>query len=132
MSSTFATAVSGLAAQCTKLAVSADNIANLRSAGVRPDAAQPDPMAFVPRRTDLASQAEGSVRAVTVPVSPPSVLELDPSDPNTDAQGVVARPNVSLARELVTQIEAQRAFEADLAVVKAEDQRLGTLLDLIS
>jgi flagellar basal-body rod protein FlgC len=132
MSSTLATAVSGLAAQCTKLAVSADNIANLRSAGVRPDTAQPDPKAFVPQRTELASQAEGGVRAVAVPVSAPSVLEFDPSGPNADADGVVARPNVSLAREFVTQIEAQRAFEANLAVVKAEDKRLGTLLDLIS
>lgn len=132
MTSTFATAVSGLAAQSTKLAVSADNVANLRSRGVDPKASTPDPDAFVPKRTELVATAHGGVRAVAVPVAPPSVPEYDPGDPGADALGVVPRPNVSLARETVAQIEALRAFQANVAVIEAEDERLGALLDLLS
>ena len=122
--------LSGLAAQAKRLAVSASNIVNMRSAGVDPNA---DPaaneQAFRPHRTIDVAQAGGGVRAEAVPVSPPSVPVFDPDDPRADTEGMVHLPNVSLEEELATQIAAKRAFQANLRSLRAQDEMLGELLD---
>jgi flagellar basal-body rod protein FlgC len=64
-----------------------------------------------------------------VAVDPPSYQSYEPDDPNADANGEVPRPNVSLEREVVNQIEAVRAYQANVATIKAQDRMLGSLLD---
>ncbi|MFQ5467519.1 MAG: flagellar basal body rod protein FlgC [Kiloniellaceae bacterium] len=132
MSSVFGTALSGLLAQDKRLEISASNVANLRSTGVRLDDPRPQPEAFVPYQVALTSDGAGGVRATAVRVTPPSVPAVEPGAPDADAQGIVARPNVSLEREMVTQIEALRLFQANLKVIETENRKLGALLDLIS
>lgn len=132
MNSVLGTALSGLLAQDKRLEVSASNVANLRSTGVRPDDPRPQPEAFVPYRVALTTDGAGGVRATVAPVTPPSVLAVEPGAADADARGIVARPNVSLERELVTQIEALRSFQANLKVIETENRKLGALLDLIS
>ena len=132
MTQVLSTALSGLTAQAKKLEVSASNVANVRSLGVQPGSSQAQPGEFVPQQTALISTAGGGVRAEAVPVSPASVLSYEPGAPGADGNGLVARPNVSLEQEIVTQIEAQRAFEANLRVIEAEDELLGELLDIRS
>ena len=131
MSSISSVALSGLLAQSKRLEVSASNVANLRSTGVRPGA-QPQPGEFVPHQVSLKSRAGGDVEAVAVPVNPPSVLAFEPGAPDADADGITARPNVQLAREVVNQLDAQRNFQANLKVIETEDRLLGDLLDIIS
>ena len=131
MTSILSTAVSGLTAQSARLAVSAGNVANLRSTGVRPGEA-PQAGQFVPQQVALTSLAGGGVRASALAVDPPSVAVYEPGAPDADAGGMAYRPNIDLARELVIQLEAQRSFEANLKVIEAEDERLGELLDVIS
>ena len=132
--SAFHISVSGLAAQAKRLAVSASNLVNMRSAGVDPAATDPaaTDQAFRPQRTIDVAQPGGGVRAEVVPISPPSVPLFDPGDPRADADGVVHLPNVSLEEELVTQIAAKRAFQANLRTLQAQDEMLGALLDLKS
>ncbi len=130
MSSTFSTAVSGLAAQSKVLAVSADNVANIRSLAVDPDDTSTNPDAFTPHRVVLTSAANGGVRAETVPIDPPSFYSFEPGAPDANADGVVPRPNVSLAQEFVTQMIALRAFQANVRVIQTEDKMLGELLNL--
>lgn len=125
-------ALSGLIAQTKRLEISASNVVNVRSQGVRPDSATPQPEAYVPHQAALTSTAGGGVRATAVPVSPPSVLSYEPGAPDADADGLVARPNVSLERELVTQISSLRSFQANIKVIEIEDERLGTLLNLVT
>ncbi len=125
-------ALSGLTAQAKRLEVSAANVANLSSRGVDPTRTEPDPLAFVPQRVVHQSMPGGGVRAETVAVSPPSTLAYRPGSPDADEDGLVARPNVSLEEEMVTQLQARRAYEANLATLKAEDRMLGELLDLLS
>lgn len=43
----------------------------------------------------------------------------DPSHPDADAQGYVRYPNVNIVTEMVELISAQRAFEANTAVISA-------------
>ncbi len=130
MSSTFSTAVSGLAAQSKVLAVSADNVANFRSLAVDPDGTSTNPDAFTPHRVVLTNAANGGVRAETVPIDPPSFYSFEPGAPDANADGVVPRPNVSLAQEFVTQMIALRAFQANVRVIQTEDEMLGELLNL--
>lgn len=131
MSSILSTALSGLTAQTARLAVSASNVANLRSTGAKPGET-PQPGEFVPQQVALTSVAGGGVRASAVAVDPSSIRAYEPGAPDADAEGFVYRPNVDLASELVTQLDAQRNFQANLKVIEAEDERLGDLLDVIS
>ena len=131
MSAVFSTALSGLAAQSKRLEVSANNIVNLRSTGVQSGAA-PRPGEYVPQQVALSSRAGGGVSAVAVAVDPSSVAAYEPSAPDADADGIVNRPNVNLVQEIVTLIDARRSYQANLAVIRAEDRILGDLLDIVS
>lgn len=125
----FHTALSGMAAQAKRMSVSANNVANLRSEGVDPNGARGPGVgtaeAFVPHKVVQHSVAGGGVRAEAVPVSPPSVAVFSPDHPRAGEDGMIDLPNVSLEEEFVTQIEAQRSFEA-------QDELLGRLLDIKS
>ncbi len=132
MSTVFDIAVSGLRAQSRRLEVSANNVANLRSLGLHPDPAQAKPEAFVPARTAFTAAAHGGVEAKAVPVSPPAYLAFEPNVPDADRDGLVPRPNVSLEREFVDQIQALRLFQANVQVIQTQDRMLGALLDIVS
>ena len=132
MSSVLSIAASGLAAQSKRLAVSANNVANIRSLGLNSDRSNASAGAYEPKQTALTSIPGGGVRAAAVPVTPPSFNSFEPNDPNADANGLVPRPNVSLEQEVVTQIQAVRAYQANLQTIKAEDRMLGELLDAFS
>jgi len=41
-----------------------------------------------------------------------------PGNPNADANGMVAMPNINIHEEMADMISASRSFEANLAVVK--------------
>ena len=128
----FANSLSGLMAQSKRLAVSADNIANMRSRGIDPDGPAEQPGAYRPKQVQDVAVEGGGVRGEVLPVRPPSVETFEPSSPDADAQGLVDRPNVNLAEELVTQIQAQRAYEANAAAIRTQDEVLDSLLDIKS
>jgi len=128
----FSASLSGLMAQSKRLAVSADNIANMRSRGVRADGPAEQPGAYRPKRTQDVTTAGGGVRAEVRPVSPASVAVYAPDSPDADADGVAAIPNVNLAEELVTQIQAQRAYEANAKAFRTQDEVIDSLLDIKS
>jgi len=132
MSSVLSIAASGLAAQSKRLAVSADNVANILSLGLKADGSNAAAGAYAPKQTALTSIPGGGVKATAVPVTPPSYETYQPNDPNADTNGLVPRPNVSLETEVVTQIQAARAYQANLQTIKAEDQMLGDLLDALA
>ena len=52
----------------------------------------------------------------------------DPGNPEADAQGMVAVPNINIHEEMADLISASRTFEANLAVVKnARSMAMSTL-----
>ena len=57
------------------------------------------------------------MQARLVPVDPAYRLSYDPASRHADARGMVAAPNVNIASELVEQIAARLAFEANLKVI---------------
>lgn len=48
----------------------------------------------------------------------PPQMVYDPGNPEADAHGMVARPNINIHEEMADMINASRSFEANLAVVK--------------
>ncbi|MHA1153369.1 MAG: flagellar basal body rod protein FlgC [Alphaproteobacteria bacterium] len=138
MSSVFDIAVSGLRAQSQRLAVSADNVANMLSLGVHPDPQLARPEGFAPQRTVFSSQAQAGNRggsgvvASTAPIAPAAFLSLQPDHPDADSDGLVPLPNVLLEREVVEQIQALRLFQANIATIQTQDRMLGALLDIVS
>ena len=125
MNSAISTAVSGVQVHSKRFAASAHNVANM--AVVVPGDAmdqQSGPVSVEP-----VSAADGGVRGQTRFLSPAYVPAYDPNNPLASADGTVGRANVSAEQETVRQIEAQRAYEANLAVFKVGDAMLGALLD---
>ena len=49
-----------------------------------------------------------------------------------DASGAAAGADVDLAREMVGLTTSRRGYEANLAVVRAADRMLGSLLDVLA
>lgn len=128
----FSISLSGLQAQEKRLAVSADNVANQRSRRVDPEGPAEQPGAFQPKRVQDVTLGGGGVRGELRPVTPASVRSYEPSSPDADAEGLVNRPNVNLAEELVTQMQAQRAYEANAAAIRTQDEMTDALLDIKS
>lgn len=135
---TIGTSLSGALAQTQLLGNSAQNIANQRSTGTIPaaDGAVPagKAAAFQPQSLGTAAvtgangQGQGT-RIVARPTTPAYIPEYRPDDSNADASGLVAAPNVDIARERVDQIGALRAFQANLAALRTQDEVERSLID---
>lgn len=54
----------------------------------------------------------------TVDTAPPRMV-YDPGNPEADANGYVAMPNVNVVTEMVNMISASRAFEANVVAISA-------------
>ncbi|MDB5295913.1 MAG: putative flagellar basal-body rod protein [Phycisphaerales bacterium] len=111
-------AASGLSAASARLAVTAGNIANADSTGyqARRVTLSPAPP------TSPASPAAG-VRVDTV--------TLDSYPGGIDAEGDPTS-NVDLARESVDLIRERHQYTANAKLLKAGDEMLGTLLDVLA
>jgi flagellar basal-body rod protein FlgC len=106
----------GLDASMLRLTASASNIANAQSTGAVPGSGT-GPAAYQPVRADLSPSAGGGVQARLVAADPAYRLTYDPASVQADGRGMVAAPNVDLTDELVEQISAKLAFEANLKVI---------------
>ena len=128
----FGSSLSGLRTQAVRLAVSATNIANARSVGVREDGSSPVAAPYVPQQVTDVTTAGGGVRPEVTGVKPPSVSVFQPDSDLADEQGLVPYANVDIAAELVDQMIAQKAYQANLVTIRTKDEMAGSLLDTLS
>ncbi|MBK1837097.1 flagellar biosynthesis protein FlgG [Azospirillum sp. YIM B02556] len=124
-------ALSGLTAQTRRFDASASNVANVRSTGAVPTTggtADGKPVAYQPL---AVAQTDGNpgTRASFTPITPAYLQEYAPDDDAANGDGMVAAPNVDLATERINQMAANRAYGANIAVVRTQDQMLTSLLD---
>ena len=115
MISAIHTALSGLSAFGKQLDVSANNVANMNTDGFKNShtefvEAQPSGVLPVVQKDNSAG---------------PAVLKDTPQGPQQ-----VELSNVDLGQEAVSQIIAQRGFEANLRSLKTADDLLGSILDM--
>ena len=109
---------SGLDASLLRLTASAANIANAQASGAVPGSGTGSgQQAYQPVRAEISPLAGGGAGSRLVPVDPAYRLTYDPASRHADARGMVAAPNVDIAGELVEQIAAKAAFQANLKIV---------------
>jgi flagellar hook protein FlgE len=96
--------LSGIATAGQGLAVAANNVANLNTAG------------FQAKRLNQESLAQGGVRATGLS------SDTTPTTPGGS--------NVDLAAEAITTKTDGASYKANLAVLKVQDELMGTLLDM--
>ena len=123
---------SGMSANSARMRVTSENIANAQSTGAAPGA---DPY----RRKTITfeatlDQATGAdlVQVANVGTDDaPFIVERDPGNPAADAKGFVKLPNVNLILEMADMREANRAYEANLQVVKQSRDLISMTIDLL-
>jgi flagellar basal-body rod protein FlgC len=130
-------ALTGLAAQGVRLAVSANNIANADMIGVLPTAEAPASTVYRPLDVSYAALTAGAgnaagVRAYVTQDPNGYSPAYDPSSIYANSAGVVAAPNVDLLRESVNILESRTLYKANLAVIKTERDMVGELLNTVS
>ena len=117
-------AVAGMRVSVQRLSVAADNIANARSSGAL---APYD--GFVPQRLVQTSDAGGLPLGLVRPFEDPAYAAYVPTDPSADADGLIGKPNVSLAAQYVELSVAQRSYEANVAVLETTRELMKVLVD---
>ncbi len=123
---------SGLAAQSARLRIVSENLANALSTGRTPGA---DP--YQRKTVSFASELDRTsgtklVRVASYGVdTTPFTVQHDPSNPGANANGDVKLPNVNTMVELTDMREANRAYEADLQVMKQTRDLISMTIDLL-
>jgi flagellar basal-body rod protein FlgC len=123
-------AAGGMTAQRTRLNVISTNLANANT--TRTDEgtpyrrkitifqATPAVQEFDAHLEDaLDRQLNGVEVTEVVPAEGPFKRIFDPTHPDADPEGYLYLPNVNLVEEMVLMLNANRAYEANAAVVKA-------------
>lgn len=128
-------AVSGLKAQRVRMNLIANNIANaLVTRTPHGGGAFRRQMAVLRGEpvTPRAASGEYGVRVQRV-VEDKSPLRVvyDPSHPDANAEGYVEYPNVDIAMEMVDLVVAQRAYDANVAVILSDRQISQKALEII-
>ncbi|PZW41308.1 flagellar basal-body rod protein FlgC [Humitalea rosea] len=108
----------GMRAQSARLRVVAENIANRESTGTTPGAE-----AYRRKTVTFGNRLDRALGTETVRVSrvgrdrSEMPTRFDPSHPAADANGYVSLPNVDSMVETMDMREAQRSYNANLAVL---------------
>lgn len=128
-------AASGLSAQRLRVQLIAGNIANSETTRTaeggpfrRKDA--------VFRIMEMGAGSDGrpftGVQVASVEASrDPFITKYEPNHPDADAQGLVSYPNVNPMEEMVNLTEASRAYEANVAVIRAVRSMATSAQDLL-
>ena len=116
-------AASGMAAQRLRVQLIAANIANAettRTAEGGPFKKKDAIFKVLDMGKNADGQAFTGVQVAEIASSnDPFITKYEPTHPDADAQGIVRYPNVNPVEEMVNLTEASRAFEANVAVVRA-------------
>lgn len=133
MADALSIAVSGLTAQGTRLAVAANNIANVTTTGALPTPESPNSTVYKPLSvsyTALLAGSEGAGVATQVTEDPEGYSPVyDPSSIHANEEGFIAAPNVDLMREMISVLESKLLYKANLSVIKTQKDMMGELLD---
>jgi flagellar basal-body rod protein FlgC len=123
-----------------RIEVAAANIVNAhdtappRKEPVRPvggaaESAPSDDGLYRPGRVLQTTVEDGGTRAHVLTKEPARHTDFAPNEPMANEEGLVDRPNIDIASELVDTMLAQRAYEAAIKAVQARDRVLGITID---
>ena len=117
MISAISSALSALSAFANQAQVTANNVANVNTDG------------FKKSRAEFKSSPEGGVSVSVRKIDTPGALIAQQTDNGMELK---ESSNVDLAEEFVQMIVNERAFEANVKTLQAEDEKMGHLLDVIA
>lgn len=123
---------SGMQAQTTRLTVIAQNLANQDSTGSTPgaDPYQRKTVSF----TDKMDRALGAETVVVRSIGKDTTAfprRFDAANPAADAQGYVKLPNVNALVEMADMREAERSYQANLAVMQTTRGMLSRTIGML-
>ncbi len=125
MLSVFDNVVGGLRAASVRVAIAADNIANVGTTRALNDTAY---NGFTPTRA-VQTSGIGGPKVTAKPITPPFLNEYNPSHPDANADGLIGRANVDLVSNIVDLKQAEIAYKANLQVLRTAQELTGHLLD---
>lgn len=132
MNPVYGIALSGLNAASTRLANSANNVANAGSTSRLVNGSRVDGP-YLPTDVVQTSVPNGGVQTSLQTRDPATTQVYAPDSAEADANGVVTLPNVDLAQEIAgQQIPATYDYKANLKVIKAQDDMFDSLLNIKS
>jgi flagellar basal-body rod protein FlgC len=125
-------ALSGMKAQTERMRVISENLANVDSLPTTPDA-QPYRRKVVSFKNELNKATGASQVKVDKVRNDTSEFQrrYDPKHPAADKDGYVLAPNVNPLIEMMDMREAQRSYEANLAVISSSKQLLSRTVDML-
>lgn len=127
-------AVSGLRAQRTRMNVIANNLANLSTTRT-PEGGAFRRQLTILRGEQVKSGTPGRDPGVSVEkvIKDPSPLRqvFDPSHPDANKDGYVAYPNIDVAMEMVDMLSAERAYDANIAVLVSSRRMRDRAMEII-
>lgn len=132
----------GMRAQRTRMRIISENLANSETVGPDGPYQRKDVVFRAMPMTDFDMKLEDAIGGAkeassTVGVSEvradgePPLLVYEPWNPLADAQGMVAKPNINVIREMSDMMEASRSYEANLTASKTTQDMLMAATDLI-
>jgi flagellar hook protein FlgE len=117
MSDTFSSAISGISANTVRAAVAANNIANVNTSGFK--------------ASRVTVESSGSGRQEThITESTESGSFIPRSDGLPEGSELEETSNVDLAEEFVQLQISEHGYSANAAVIRNQDEMLGTVLDM--
>lgn len=125
-------ALSGMKAQSERLRVISENLANVDSTAQTPDGT-PYRRKTVSFKSEL-DKATGANQVKVDKVRPDQSefqRRYDPKHPAADKDGYVLAPNVNPLIEMMDMREAQRSYEANLAVISSSKQLLSRTVEML-
>jgi flagellar basal-body rod protein FlgC len=132
LSKTLHIAAAGMSAQGKRLRVVAENLANADSTA-QTQGGEPYRRKVISFKTAL--DRENGVESVQVAGIRPGPGEFerryDPGHPAADADGYVLLPNVNPLVEVMDMREAQRSYQANVAVIEAAKNMIGRTLEIL-
>jgi flagellar basal-body rod protein FlgC len=125
-------AASGLHAQSERLRIVSENLANAQSTGNTPgsDPYQRKTIAFA-SEVDRLTGGDFVRIADIARDDAPFRVEFDPGHEAADENGYVKLPNVNALVEMADMSEANRAYEANLQVIKQARELISMTIDLM-
>lgn len=136
---------SGMRAQRLRMRVISENLANTETVSPQGPYRRKDVVFKTLPLQDFDKEMQGAmgrqeVKAATVssvgvvdirPDSTPPIEVYEPWNPQANAQGMVAKPNINVIREMSDMMEASRSYEANLTAAKSTQDMLLAATDLI-
>jgi flagellar basal-body rod protein FlgC len=122
----------GMEAQTSRLQVIAENLANQNTTGTTPGGA-----AYRRKTVTFANEMDRTAGTNVVKVKQIGVdksdlpLRYDPGHPAADANGYVRTPNVNSFVEVMDMREAQRSYNANLAVMQVTRGMLSSTIAML-